>query len=111
MAYDESLAERIRELALDEPPMTEKKMFGGLGFMLDGNMAVAASSRGGLMVRINPDDADRFTTAKPGVERMEMKGRPMNGWLHIDSAQLASDESLSEWLSVGLDFAATLPPK
>ena len=110
MAYDESLAERIRELTVDEPPLTEKKMFGGLGFMLDGNMAVTASSRGGLMVRINPDDGDRFT-AKPGVELMEMKGRRMKGWLHIDAAQLTSDETLSEWLSVGLDFAATLPPK
>ena len=110
MAYDESLAERLRELAQDEPPMTEKKMFGGLGFMLEGNMAVAASSRGGLMVRIDPDDADRFTAA-PGVERFEMKGRRMNGWLHVDGAQLETDETLSEWLSVGIDFAATLPPK
>ena len=110
MAYDESLAERIRELAVDEPPLTEKKMFGGLGFMLDGTMAVTASSRGGLMVRINPDDGDRFT-AQSGVDLMEMKGRRMKEWLYIDPAQLTADEALSEWLSIGLDFAATLPPK
>ena len=109
MAYDEGLTERMRAVLLPRAP-EEKKMFGGLGFMLDGNMAFTASSTGGLMVRINPDDGDRFT-AKFGVERFEMKGRRMNGWLHIDPVQLASDEVLSEWLSVGLDFAATLPPK
>ncbi len=110
MAYDEELAERIRVLGEDEPPMGEKKMFGGLGFMLDGNMAVAASSTGGLMVRINPDDADRLT-AQPGVQPFEMKGRTMNGWLHIDPAQLEDDEQLSKWLTIGIDFASSLPPK
>ena len=110
MAYDESLAERIRELTVDEPPLIERKMFGGLGFMLHGNVAFTASGRGGLMVRINPDDGDRFTAA-PGVERFEMNGRRMSGWLHIAPDQLATDKALSEWLSVGLDFAATLPPK
>ena len=110
MAYDEELAERVRRLGEDEPPMTEKKMFGGLGFILDGNMAVAASSQGGLMVRINPDDAERLTS-QPGVERFEMKGRAMNGWLHVDGAQLEDDEQLSMWLSIGIDFARSLPPK
>ena len=110
MAYDENLAERIRSLALDEPDMTEKKMFGGLGFILDGNMAFAASSTGGLMVRIPPDDVDRLT-AQPGVERFEMKGRTMNGWLHIDPAQLTEDQQLSKWMEIGIDFASTLPPK
>lgn len=110
MAYDEELADRIRALAVDEPDMAEKKMFGGLGFILDGNMAFAASGRGGLMVRINPQDADRLTLGE-GVERFEMKGRKMNGWLHVDLTQLAEDEQLSEWMSVGIDFAMTLPPK
>ncbi len=110
MAYDEGLAKRIRDLAVDEPPLTEKKMFGGLGFMLDGNMAVAASSTGGLMVRIDPNDADELTN-QVGAERMEMRGRTMNGWLQVDSVALESDEALATWLSVGLEFAATLPAK
>lgn len=110
MAYDEALAERIRTLAVDEPDMREKKMFGGLGFMLDGHTAFTCSGQGGLMVRVNPDDADRLTLGA-GVERFEMNGRKMNGWLHIDAAQLEDDEQLGEWLSVGIDFASTLPPK
>jgi TfoX/Sxy family transcriptional regulator of competence genes len=110
MAFDEELAERIRAVMVDEPDTSEKKMFGGLGFMLDGNMAVAASSDGGLMVRIDPDDADELVR-RPGAERMEMKGRKMNGWLHIDGAALESDDVLLDWVTIGLDFATTLPPK
>lgn len=110
MAFDEELAERIRTLAVDEPPLTEKKMFGGLGFMLDGNMAVAASSSGGLMVRIDPDEIGELT-GRPGAGPMEMKGRTMNGWLHIEPVGLSDDDSLADWLSIGLDFARTLPPK
>ena len=110
MAFDEELVERIRGVLVDEPDLTEKKMFGGLGFMLEGNMAVAASSRGGLMVRIDPEETE-LLTARPGAERMEMKGRSMNGWLHIDGAALESDEVLHDWVAIGLDFAGTLPPK
>ena len=110
MAYDEELAERIRELSADGPELTEKKMFGGLGFMLEGNMAVAASSTGGLMVRIDPDEAAGLTLVD-GVELFEMKGRQMNGWVHVEGPELDADESLSKWLEIGLDFAAALPPK
>ena len=110
MAYDEELAERIRVLLVDEPAMNEKKMFGGLGFMLDGNMAFGASSMGGLMVRIDPEDSDELV-ARPGAGFFEMKGRTMGGWLHIAGEDLAEDEILSDWLSIGIDFAASLPPK
>lgn len=110
MAYDEELADRIRALAVDEPPLTEKRMFGGLAFLLDGNMAIAASGSGGLMVRIDRADFDDLIT-RPGAGPMEMKGRSMNGWLYIEPEGLDDDDALAEWLSIGLDFAQTLPPK
>lgn len=110
MAYDEELAERIRALTIDEPPLIEKRMFGGLGFMLDGNMAFAASGAGGLMVRIDRAESDELTT-RPGAGPMEMKGRTMKGWLYIEPYGLEDDDALAEWISIGLDFAQTLPPK
>lgn len=110
MAYDDELVERIRHLTVDEPPLDEKRMFGGLGFMLDGNMAFAASSSGGLMVRIDRADSDRLC-ALPGAGPMEMKGRTMNGWLHVEPQGLTDDDALADWIATGLDFARTLPPK
>lgn len=111
MAYDEQLAEELRErLASIDAEVTERKMFGGLGFMVDGNLAVAASRRGGLLVRTDPADADE-TAALPGVEPMEPGGRPMPGWFIVTPDALASEGDLDPWLARALTFVATLPPK
>jgi TfoX/Sxy family transcriptional regulator of competence genes len=109
MAYDEELAERIRGLVSDEAGIEEKKMFGGLGFLVSGNMAVAASGQGGLLVRVDPDESESLvasTTAYP----MEMRGRQMAGWLRVDSEHLAGDE-LTGWVERGVAYARSLPPK
>ena len=82
MAYDEDLANRIRELLSGEDAVTEKKMFGGLAFLLNGNMAVGASGQGGLLVRIDPDESDE-AIAREHVSLMEMGGRSMTGWIRV----------------------------
>lgn len=108
MAYDEGLAERIRHVLEGEPGVTEKKMFGGLAFLVEGNMAVAAGSDGALMFRRDPDRED------PGGEHIRpqmMGGRVMSGWLHVDNEGLETDEQLSEIVARGVAFARTLPPK
>jgi TfoX/Sxy family transcriptional regulator of competence genes len=110
MPYDEQLAGRIRELVAKERRITEKKMFGGLAFLLDGNMAVAASGQGGLLVRVDPDESEalvRKTRAKP----MEMRGRQMAGWLRVDAADVRTKRQLSPWVERGVTFARSLPPK
>jgi TfoX/Sxy family transcriptional regulator of competence genes len=109
MAYDEELAERIRGL-LPDVPVTEKKMFGGLAFLVGGNMAVAASGQGGLMLRCDPDESAELVQ-EPGASRMEMRGREMDGWLRVTSDAVADDEALRRWVDVGTSYAATLPPK
>ena len=110
MPYDERLAARIRELLVDEAGVTEQSMFGGLAFMIGGNMAVAASSQGGALVRVDPAESERLlatTTAEP----MEMRGREMRGWLRIDSASLRTKRQLTPWVRRGAEYARTLPPK
>lgn len=109
MAYDEELAARIRDLLVEEP-VTEKKMFGGLAFLLGGHMSVAASGQGGLMVRVPPEQTGDLLQ-EPGAEEFEMRGRAMQGWLRVDDAVLADDEVLAGWVTRGLDFARSLPPK
>ena len=109
MAYDEDLAQRIRELLAREP-VTEKKMFGGLAFLLGGNMAVAASGQGGLMVRVDPAESDRLVSTTT-ARMMEMRGREMSGWLRVDSADLRSKAQLAKWVEVGTAYARSLPPK
>src|ERR1043166_2782169 len=109
MAYDEELAERVRTLVEGEPGLEEKKMFGGLGFLVGGNMAVAASGQGGLLVRVDPGESESLvgsTAAYP----MEMRGRQMAGWLRVDSAHVAGDE-LAAWGERGVAYARSLPPK
>ena len=103
MAYDEALAERIRELVAGEHELTEKQMFGGLAFLIGGNMAVAASGQGGLMVRVDPAMSDELvaTTA----------GRPMQGWLRVRSEDIQTRAQLAEWVTLGTTFARTLPSK
>ncbi len=110
MAYDEYLANRIRDLLADEDAITEKKMFGGLAFLLHGNMAVSASRDGGLLIRIDPADTDA-SLARPYAARMEMGGRAMDGWITVAPAGLKTKRELAAWVTQSLDFVKTLPPK
>jgi hypothetical protein len=110
MAYDEDLAERIRVLIGDDQGLTEKKMFGGLAFLINGNMSVAASGQGGLMVRCAPEDTDALLD-EPGAEHFVMRGRPMEGWLRVSSEAVAKDSELRPWVTRGVGYARTLPPK
>ena len=112
MAYDEDLANRIRELiaAEDGVTYTEKKMFGGLAFLINGNMSVSASGQGGLMLRCDPAESDEFV-AKPHCERMVMKGRAMDGWLRIDDEGIKTKRQLEPWVRRGVSYARSLPPK
>jgi hypothetical protein len=110
MAYDEALAARVREQVAGEP-VTEKKMFGGLAFLLGGHMAVSASGQGGLLVRCPPDETDSLL-GEPGVSRMEMGGRgPMDGWLRVSPDAVADDDALARWVERGVAYARSLPPK
>src|SRR5262245_24536195 len=109
MAYDETLAERIRAALPDVPGLTEKKMFGGIGFLVQGNMACGVS-RNDLMVRISPD-AYEAAIAKPHVRVFDMTGRPMKGWILVDPAGVQSMEDLQSWVQQGVAFAQSLPAK
>jgi TfoX/Sxy family transcriptional regulator of competence genes len=110
MAYDEHLAERIRELVAAEPGLTEQRMFGGLAFLINGNLSVAASGQGGLMLRVDPARTDQFV-AREGVSRMVMRGRELDGWLRVDTDVIGTDEALREWVRQGVGYARSLPPK
>lgn len=110
MAYDEELADRICALLGDRAGLTEKKMFGGLGFMVDGNMAIAASGQGGILVRVDPDESDELV-ATTSAEPMEMRGRQMAGWLRVGTSDVAEDAALSDWVERGTAYAGSLPPK
>ena len=110
MAYDEALAGRIRDLVADEPNLTEQTMFGGLAFLIGGNMAVAASGQGGLLVRVDPDESDALVASTP-AELMEMRGRSMRGWLRVAPENVASDQDLAGWVTRGAAFARSLPAK
>jgi TfoX/Sxy family transcriptional regulator of competence genes len=110
MAYDEELAGRIRELVAGEPALTEKKMFGGLAFLVQGNMAVAASGQGGLLVRVDPAESDALVGGS-NARLMEMRGREMQGWLRLDSADVDTVEELTTWVGRGVSFARSLPTK
>ena len=110
MAYDEALADRIRELLRDEPGLTQQKMFGGLAFLIGGNMAVAASGQGGILVHVDPDESAALT-ARTKATLMEMRGRPMRGWLRVDAAHLRTKRQLGPWVERGVAYARSLPPK
>jgi TfoX/Sxy family transcriptional regulator of competence genes len=110
VAYDEELADRIRELVAGEPGLTEQKMFGGLAFLIQGNMAIGASGQGGALVRVDPAEADMLvetTSARP----MEMRGRQMRGWLRVDSDDLRTERQLAKWVELGTTYARSLPAK
>jgi TfoX/Sxy family transcriptional regulator of competence genes len=109
VAYDEDLADRVRELLIDDLYI-EKKMFGGLAFLIGGNMAVAASGQGGLLVRVDPAKSDKLvatTTARP----MEMRGRAMQGWLRVDADAVRTKRQLAKWVGMGMSYARSLPAK
>jgi hypothetical protein len=110
VAYDEQLASRIRERVSGEDGLTEQKMFGGLAFLIGGNMAVAASGQGGLLVRVDPTGSDELVETTP-AEEMQMRGRRMSGWLRLDSADVEADGELSAWVARGVEFARSLPAK
>jgi TfoX/Sxy family transcriptional regulator of competence genes len=110
MAYDEMLADRIRQLLGGESDLVEKKMFGGLAFLVQGNMAVAASGQGGILVRVDPAESDTLvatTNARP----MEMRGRQMQGWLRVDADDVRTDRELARWVGIGTAYARSLPTK
>ena len=129
MAYDEDLADRIRSALGNRAGLTEKKMFGGLAFLLGGagditekkmfgglaflaggNMAVAVSGKGGLMVRVEPGETDALV-AKPGAGPFEMRGRPLDGWVRVDDGALRTKRQLETWVGRGVRYARSLPPK
>jgi TfoX/Sxy family transcriptional regulator of competence genes len=110
VAYDADLADRIRELLADERNVTEQRMFGGLAFLVRGNMAVAASGQGGILVRVDPDRSEKLLATK-GVRPMEMRGRAMNGWLRVDADTVRTKRQLAKWVGLGREYARTLPAK
>lgn len=110
MPYDEDLANRLRELLADESGVSEKKMFGGLAFLIDGNMAVSASGRGGLLARVDPADTAKLLSRRH-VSLMEMGGRSMDGWLRVAPEGVRTKRDLAAWVSRSVGYARTLPPK
>ncbi len=110
MAYDEDLANRIRELVAGEAGLTEKRMFGGLAFLINGNMSVSASGQGGLLLRVDPDDTDSLL-GKPHAQPFVMRGREMQGWLRVDADGVRTKRELEWWVVRGVTYARTLPPK
>ena len=109
MSFDAELANRIRAL-LGDRATDEKKVFGGLAFMIGGNMAVAASSNGGIIVRVDPAEGPELAATTP-AELMVMRGKPMTGWLRVDAADVADDEALAPWVERGASYASSLPAK
>jgi TfoX/Sxy family transcriptional regulator of competence genes len=108
MAYDAELADRLRD-HLEGTPTTEQRMFGGLAFLVGGNMAVAASSKGGLMVRCAPEDTEQHLAA--GATPFEMRGKAMDGWLRVPAEAVTEEAELARWVEVGVAQAEALPPK
>ena len=110
MAYDTELADRIRELLAPERGVDEKRMFGGLAFLVNGHMAVAASGQGGLLVRVPPEDTDKLLD-RAHVSPMVMAGREARGWLRVDSDGVKTTRQLEGWVARGVKHVRGLPPK
>jgi hypothetical protein len=110
VAYDEDLANRVRELVADETGVVEKRMFGGLAFLIGGNMSVSVSGQGGLLLRCDPEET-KALLGKPYASPFEMRGRVMEGWLRVDPRGLASERQLARWVSRGVSYARSLPAK
>jgi hypothetical protein len=110
MAYDEDLARRIRELLADEPGVTEQRMFGGLAFLVGGNMSVAASGQDGLMVRVAPEETETLV-GEPHARPFQMRGRALQGWLRVDAEGVRTAQQLGPWVERGVAYARSLPAK
>jgi len=110
VSYDEELADRIRELLAEEADLSEKKMFGGLAFLIGGNMAIAASGQGGVLVRVDPERSDRLV-ATTSATPMEMRGRQMQGWLRVAAKDVRTKRQLAKWVTLGATYARILPAK
>jgi len=110
MAFDVDLADRLRAMLANTPNLTEMAMFGGLAFLINGNMAVAASSEGGLMVRVDPEESDGIL-ASTKAQSISMRGRLMKGWLRVESDDLLTEQQLEKWIDLGRSFATSLPAK
>ena len=110
MAYDAALADRVREVVQTEPGVTEKRMFGGLAFLIHGHMAVSASSQGGLLLRVDPAHTGSLVK-EPHVSRFRMRGREMDGWLHVDAEAVETEDDLRRWVSLGVIQVRSLPRK
>jgi TfoX/Sxy family transcriptional regulator of competence genes len=110
VAYDEDLADRIRELIGAESDLTEQKMFGGVGFMIAGNLAIAASGQGGIMVRVDPAESDALVAATDAYPAV-MRGRPMQGWLRVATEHVRTQRQLAKWVKLGVRYARSLPAK
>jgi TfoX/Sxy family transcriptional regulator of competence genes len=110
MAYDEKLANRIREQVAGESGLAEQKMFGGLAFLIGGNMAIAASGQGGVLVHADPEDSDRLV-ATTEAQLMEMRGNQMRGWLRVDAEHVRTKRQLAKWVELGTAYARSLPAK
>jgi TfoX/Sxy family transcriptional regulator of competence genes len=106
----EALAARIRALLAERDDVVEKKMFGGIAFLINGNMSVSASGNGGLMLRCDPAATDELVS-EDGVERVVMRGRAMDGWLRVDLRRIEKPEFLERWVRLGVDYAGSLPAK
>ncbi len=110
MAYDEELAERIREILDGRAAVSEKRMFGGIAFLVGGNMAIAASGQGGIMVRVDPAEGDGLV-ASSDATFMVMRGRPMQGWLRVETDHVRTKRQLAKWVGIGTTYASSLPAK
>jgi TfoX/Sxy family transcriptional regulator of competence genes len=110
VAYDEDLANRIREIVLSEPGVVETKMFGGLAFLINGNMSVSVSGQGGLLLRVDPEETDALL-AKPHAYPFEMRGRIMQGWLRVEAEGVKTKRQLERWVARGVAYARSLPKK
>jgi len=110
MAFDEALAQRIRDLIGPDPELTEQKMFGGLSFLIHGRMAISASGHGGIMLHVDHERGDELVATTPAVLAV-MRGREMPGWLRVSADHLGTDDELSPWVELGIEHARSLPPK
>jgi TfoX/Sxy family transcriptional regulator of competence genes len=110
VAYDQQLATRIRELVRREQGISEKRMFGGLAFLINGNMSVSASGQGGLLLRVDPDETDALLSEQH-AEPFVMRGRAMQGWLRVAPEGVRTKRQLERWVARGVAYARSLPPK
>ena len=110
MAYDTELADRIREIVATETGLSERRMFGGLAFLVHGHMAVAASREGGLLLRVDPARTEALLT-EPHTRPFQMRGREMDGWLRVEPEAVEADADLRTWIGYGIGYVRGLPPK